>query len=63
MNRRSNSGAALPDVTYRFTENFSASFGLAGFFGRQQGKVATLYENSLDNRATSVPTRMVSATR
>jgi hypothetical protein len=38
-------------VTYRFTENFSASVGLAGFFGRYQSKVAPLYQNALDNRA------------
>ncbi len=30
----SNSGAWLPQVTYRFTENFSASFGLGVFAGR-----------------------------
>jgi hypothetical protein len=34
--RRSNSGAALPSVTYRFTENFSGTFGLNFFFGRFQ---------------------------
>jgi hypothetical protein len=48
---KSNSGAALPEVTYRFTENFSATVGLAGFFGRYQSKVAPLYQNALDNRA------------
>ena len=47
---RSNSGAALPSVTYRFTENFSASVGLAGFMGRYQGKTPPLYENALVNR-------------
>ncbi len=47
----SNSGAALPEVTYRFSSNFSASIGLAGFFGRRQSKVAPLYQNALDNRA------------
>jgi hypothetical protein len=30
----SNSGAILPQLTYRFTENFSASVGLNFFFGR-----------------------------
>ena len=31
---KSNSGAVLPQITYRFTENFSASFGLGIFAGR-----------------------------
>jgi hypothetical protein len=35
---QSESGAALPSITYRFTENFSASFGVALFWGRYQGK-------------------------
>jgi hypothetical protein len=30
----SNSGAMLPQITYRFTENFSASVGMNFFFGR-----------------------------
>jgi hypothetical protein len=47
---RSNSGAALPEVTYRFTENFSASFGVAGFWGRWEKRVAPLYEIALGNR-------------
>jgi hypothetical protein len=34
--RRSNSGAALPSVSYRFTENFSATVGMNFFFGRFQ---------------------------
>jgi hypothetical protein len=33
---RSNSFAVLPQITYRFTENFQASFGLATFAGREQ---------------------------
>ncbi len=45
------SGAILPEVTYRLTENFSASVGMAGFFGSFQKRVAPLYQNSLDNRA------------
>jgi hypothetical protein len=48
---QSNSGAALPSVTYRFTENFSASVGLAGFFGREQRKSTPLFESALINRA------------
>jgi hypothetical protein len=34
--RRSNSGAALPSVSYRFTENFSGTVGMNFFFGRWQ---------------------------
>jgi hypothetical protein len=33
---RSNSGALLPQVIYRFSENFSATVGANFFFGRQQ---------------------------
>jgi hypothetical protein len=33
---RNNSFAVLPQVTYRFTENFQATFGLAAFAGREQ---------------------------
>jgi len=37
-----NSFAVLPQVTYRFTENFQASFGLAAFAGREQERVMPL---------------------
>jgi hypothetical protein len=47
---QSNSGAALPTVTYRFTENFSASFGVAGFWGRYEKKPTSLWSVALDNR-------------
>jgi hypothetical protein len=47
---RSDSGAALPEVTYRFTENFSATVGLAGFWGRFQTKKDPLVPASLDNK-------------
>ena len=40
---QSQSGAALPNVTYRFTENFSATVGLAGFFGHYQTKTPGLW--------------------
>ena len=33
---RNNSAALLPQITYRFTENFQATFGLAAFLGREQ---------------------------
>jgi hypothetical protein len=39
---RNNSFAVLPQVTYRFTENFQASFGLAAFAGREQEVVMPL---------------------
>ncbi len=35
---RSNSGAILPSVTYRFSERFSAQIGVAGFFGHFEQK-------------------------
>ena len=44
---RSDSGAALPQLTYRFTENFSASFGLAAFWGRFQTKREQLVSQGL----------------
>jgi hypothetical protein len=47
---QSNSGAALPSVTYRFTENFSTTFGMAGFFGRYEKKKAPLWTPGLVNR-------------
>jgi hypothetical protein len=37
-----NSFAVLPQVTYRFTENFQASFGIAAFAGRTQERVMPL---------------------
>jgi hypothetical protein len=47
---RSNSGAVLPSVGYRFTENFSATFGLAIFGGRTERRTAALTPISLGNR-------------
>lgn len=47
---KSNSGAALPQLQYRFTENFSATFGAAFFMGRFQGRDAALNPLSLGNR-------------
>jgi hypothetical protein len=38
----SSSGAVLPQVTYRFTSNFSATFGLAGFWGGFESRRAAL---------------------
>ena len=47
---QSNSGAALPSVTYMFTANFSATFGLAGFWGRYEAKDPALVPLALPNR-------------
>jgi hypothetical protein len=47
---RSNSGAVLPSLGYRFTENFSATFGLAIFSGRTERRTAPLTPNFPGNR-------------
>jgi hypothetical protein len=47
---QSNSGAVLTSLDYRFTENFSAGFGIAAFAGRFQERTAALTPVSLDNR-------------
>jgi hypothetical protein len=39
---RNSSAAVLPQVTYRFTENFAASVGLAVFSGREQTRTMPL---------------------
>ena len=46
----SQSGAGLASVTYRFTENFSTTVGMAGFFGHYQTKTPALWETALGNR-------------
>ncbi len=48
---RSNSGAMLPSITYRFNEDFSATFGVAAFFGRQAPQPAPLVPTSMPDRA------------
>jgi hypothetical protein len=47
---RSNSGAFLPQLTYRFTENFSATVGVALFMGRFEEKTAPLNPIASTNR-------------
>jgi hypothetical protein len=42
-----NSFAILPEVTYRFTENFSMTFGVAAFAGRDQERVMPINEISI----------------
>jgi hypothetical protein len=48
---QSNSGALLPEIQYRFTESFSATFGLALFWGRYQPKTYPINPIGLDNQA------------
>jgi hypothetical protein len=43
----SQSGAGLANVTYRFTENFSATVGMAGFFGHYQSKTPALWSTGV----------------
>ena len=40
----------LPSVAYRFTENFSATFGLAIFSGRTESRNPAITPISLGNR-------------
>jgi hypothetical protein len=47
----SNSGAWLPQLTYRFTANFSATVGAAAFIGREEGRPMAISPSSLTNRA------------
>ena len=43
----SQSGAGLANVTYRLTENFSATVGMAGFFGHYQTKTPGLWSTGV----------------
>ena len=47
---RSNSGGFLPQMIYRFNENFSATIGMNFFFGREQYKDAAVSELRPVNR-------------
>jgi len=47
----SNSAAAIPQVTYRYTSNFSATVGMAFFEGRQEPRPMALHPTVLVNRA------------
>jgi hypothetical protein len=44
------SGAGLARVTYRMTQNFTVSVGMAGFFGHYQTRPPRLFEWQLSNR-------------
>jgi hypothetical protein len=46
----SNSGALLPQVTYRFSGKFSATVGIAAFFGRTQRGDMPTNEIAMQNR-------------
>jgi hypothetical protein len=41
---QNNSFAVLPSVTYRYSENFSVTFGIAAFAGREQLRVGPLVD-------------------
>jgi hypothetical protein len=47
----SGSGAVIPQVTYKYTSNFSATFGISVFAGREQPRVMALYPTVVANRA------------
>ncbi|MGI9431417.1 MAG: DUF1302 family protein [Myxococcota bacterium] len=47
---RSNSGAFIPQVLYRFNSEFSASFGMALFIGREERRDMAISPNALSNR-------------
>ncbi len=47
---RSNSGAFLPQVQYRYSSNFSATFGVAVFAGREEPRDMAISPTSLGNR-------------
>jgi hypothetical protein len=47
----SNSGAAIPQVTYRYTSDFSATIGMAVFTGREEPRVMALHPTALGSRA------------
>lgn len=49
--KRSNSGAFLPQVQYRYTAEFSVTFGVALFMGREEPRPAALTPVGLGNRA------------
>ena len=50
---RSDSGAWLPSIQYRYTENLSVTFGMAIFSGRMQSRQMAAAPTALANRAGS----------
>jgi hypothetical protein len=46
----SNSGAWLPQLTYRYSANFSVTLGLAAFAGREEPRPMAITPSSLSNR-------------
>jgi hypothetical protein len=51
--KRSNSGAWIPQFTYRFSSDFSATVGVAMFTGREETRPMALTPTSLSNRVGS----------
>jgi hypothetical protein len=54
---QSNSGGILPNVQYRFTDNFSVSFGAIFLWGRYQEKPLPISPPSLSNQVEHGPFR------
>ncbi len=46
----SNSGAWLPQLTYRYSANFSVTVGAAAFIGREEARPMAISPTSLTNR-------------
>jgi hypothetical protein len=49
----SNSGAWIPQIQYRYSAEFSVTFGLALFGGREQSRNMAISPTSLANRTGS----------
>jgi len=49
----SNSGAWLPQLTYRYSANFSVTVGAAAFIGREEARPMAISPSSLSNRTAS----------
>ena len=54
---RSASGGVIAQITYRFTESFSASFGILGFYGGPENEAVPLYPVVLPNTTTDFDAR------
>jgi hypothetical protein len=54
---RSASGGVIAQVTYRFTEDFSATFGVLGFYGGPENDPVPLYPVALPNTTTDFDMR------
>jgi hypothetical protein len=54
---RSASGGVIAQITYRFTESFSATFGILGFYGGPENEAVPLYPVVLPNTTTDFDAR------